>query len=244
MLPALVSAQPDRFALPSCTGPSLELANRSFFLLCYNSTLKVSLWAAHELRPEYSGGPAARPRLFRQDTELSGPIARNADYVGSGFSRGHLVPAEDLAWSDAAIRSTFLLSNAVPQAQAVNAGAWRRLEGAVRRIAASSDAVYVFTGPIFDNDAIERIGRGNIAVPSRTFKVLLVLIGGHKSMYAAILPNCTTGKESLSNFVTSVREVERQTGLDFFSGLEDIEEQTLELSVDQGWPVVFTATAR
>jgi len=33
----------------------------------------------------------------------------------------------------------------------VNAGAWAQLETAVRRLAAHSDAVYIFTGPIFDS---------------------------------------------------------------------------------------------
>ena len=47
-------------------------------------------------------------------------------------------------------------------------------------------------------------------------------------MYAAIMPNAAIGDEPLASFLTTVDEVERKTGLDFFSGLEDDEERSLE----------------
>jgi endonuclease G, mitochondrial len=168
-LPALF-AQADRFAAPACVGDGLELARRSLFVLCHSASLKVPVWTGHEIKPENLNGEAPRPKAFRQDTGLTGAFARNADYRGSGFSRGHLVPAEDFAWSPAGIRSTFLLSNAIPQRQPVNAGKWRQLENAVRTIAACADAVYVFSGPIFDGAEIEYIGAGMVAVPTHMFK--------------------------------------------------------------------------
>ena len=151
-----------------------------------------------------------------------------------------MVPAEDLAWSDAAIRSTFLLSNAVPQRQTVNGGKWRQLEAAVREIAAASDAVYIFSGPIFGGSELESIGAGEVAVPTHTFKVVLAVAGGRKTMCAAILPNGSTGRRPLNDFITTVEEVERRTGLDFFSALEDGEERRLEAT---RVPIGFTAEA-
>jgi endonuclease G len=237
LLPALLPAQPDRFALPACAGRGLELADRTFFVLCYDSAHKVPSWTGYELKPEQLHGEAARPRHFRQDSALSGPVARDADYRGSGFSRGHLVPAQDMAWSDAAIRSTFVLSNAVPQDQAVNAGKWRQLEEAVRKIAAHSDAVYVFSGPIFAKPEVEYVGSGRVAVPTHLFKVVLAIAGDRKTMLAAILPNATIDGALLDDFLTSVREVERQTGLDFFSALADEEEQRLESAGPEAGPL-------
>jgi endonuclease G, mitochondrial len=228
LLPALLFGQPDRFALPGCTGPEQELADRTFFVLCHDSLRKVPVWTGYEMTRERLRGAAVRPGRFRPDTALSGPIAIDADYRGSGFSRGHLVPAEDLAWSEASIRSTFLLSNAVPQRQSVNAGKWRQLENFVRSIAAGADLVYVFSGPIFADRETEYIGGGRVAVPTHLYKVVLALADGRKSMYAAIVPNAATGDEPLGSFTTTVREVERRTGLDFFSALEDEEERRLE----------------
>ncbi len=224
----LLLAQPGRFATPACSGDGLDLADRTFFVICHSSVLKVPLWTGHELKPDQLSGGAARLRHFRQDAALAGPVACDNDYRGSGFSRGHMVPAEDLAWSYASLRATFVLSNAVPQRQSVNAGGWRKLEAAVRQIAAHADAVYVFTGPIFASATTEFIGEGHVAVPSHTFKVALAIEGDRKVMYAAILPNGGTGVESLALFMTTVEEVERQTGLDFFSASDDEQERRLE----------------
>ena len=137
-------------------------------------------------------------------------------------------PAADFAWSEKSIRVTFLLSNAVPQRQTVNQGRWAQLETAVRRIVAASDVTYVFTGPIFESAEIERIGAGQVAVPTHTFKVILALQGTSKTMYAAIVPNAEAVLEPLNQFSVTVQEVERRTGFDFFSALEDSEEHELE----------------
>ena len=223
LTPALF-AQPARFGVPACPGSGHELSDRQFYLVCHDPVRKVPSWTAHELTPERLMGGAARHRYFRQDTG-----ARNADYRGSGYSRGHMVPAEDLAWSEEAVRSTYALSNVVPQTQSVNAGVWREIEIAVREIAARSDAVYIVTGPIFAGAGDETIGPGQVAVPTHTFKVVLALEGEQKSMYAAIVPNAPLGRRtSPADFTTTVEEVERLTGLDFFGALDQDEQRRLE----------------
>jgi endonuclease G, mitochondrial len=229
LIPALLVAQPNRFSSPECTGPERELADRSYFLLCYDSALRVPRWTAHELHAHQAeaGQRARRPSHFRSDEALVGAIARDADYRASGYSRGHMVPAGDLAWSEAAVRSTFVLSNAVPQRQSVNGGSWRRLETLVREVAACSDATYIVTGPLFSDPMIEQIGAG-VAVPTHTFKVVLTIAGEHKAMYAAIVPNALKLTMPLSSFMTTVAEVERLSGFDFFRDLADDEEHRLE----------------
>jgi endonuclease G len=227
VLPVLF-AQPDLFSTPACNGSDQELASRSYFLLCYSSSFKVPVWTAYELLPAQLGGSAPRPSRFRHDPGLTGPSALDADYRGSGFSRGHLVPAEDLAFSDASIQATFLLSNVAPQRQALNAGRWRQLENSVRAIAAGSDAVYVFTGPVFDSPEMAFIGASRVAVPTHFYKVILAVEGERKILYAAILPNAEQVKGEMNEFATTVDEVERRTGLDFFSALADSEEGALE----------------
>ncbi|MBI3208303.1 MAG: DNA/RNA non-specific endonuclease [Candidatus Solibacter usitatus] len=225
-LPVL-SAQPDRFSTPACTGPGRELAARSTFLICYDSNLRVPVWTGYELTRERIHGSARRPHGFQHDYGLSGVSAYDSDYRNSGYSRGHMAPAADFAWSDEAIRATFLLSNAVPQVQAVNQGAWSTIERAVRRIAATADAVYVFTGVLFEDEKQQRIGARQVAVPSHTYKVVLAIKGDSKTMYAAIVPNADVRGEAMENFMASVEEVECRTGFDFFSALADGERSLL-----------------
>ena len=224
----LLPAQQDRFGNPACFGMDQELADRTFFLLCHSSSHKVPLWVGYELKPEHLHRRAARPSHFRHDRELTGAGSVDNDYKHSGFSRGHMAPAGDFAWSDQSIRATFLLSNAVPQLQGVNAGVWSQLEAAVRRIAADSDAAYVFTGPIFDSGNTEVIGANHVAVPSHTYKVILSLQPDRIIMYAAIVPNIADVSEPLDFYATTVDEVERRTGFDFFPALEDTAELQLE----------------
>jgi endonuclease G len=160
---------------------------------------------------------------------LAGAGATDGDYRHSGFSRGHLAPAADFAWSDAALRTTFLLSNAVPQKLSANNGRWAAAERAVRSIARQADRVYVFSGTLFEGE-VEAIGSGKVAVLSHTYKVLLAVRGETKRMYAVIVPNQDGVRGSVNEFVVSVDEVERRAGLDFYRELEDREEVGLESS--------------
>lgn len=54
-------------------------------------------------------------------------------YAKSGYDKGHLVAAQDFAYSRTAMLATFDYINALPQAPALNRGAWKRLETKVRK---------------------------------------------------------------------------------------------------------------
>jgi len=233
-LPALY-AESLPFGLPACSGPHREFAGRSYFLLCYDSSRKVPVWVGYELTPARLVRVASRPSHFRRDRDLAGPAASDNDYLHSGYTHGHMAPAAGFSFSDQAIRQTFLLSNVIPQPRRVNCGLWAQLENTVRRIAADADSVVVFTGSIFESKQTEFIGDGRVAVPTHAFKVILVRKGDRKSMFAAIVPNTGQALAPLQQFTTTVDEVERRTGLDFFAALDDPEERRLESSL-RHWP--------
>ncbi len=223
-------AQPDRFGLPACSAPDQELAHRTAFVLCYDSALKTPIWTAYELKSENLTGAARRPKRFRHDYQLSGPSAYDSDYRNSGFSRGHMVPAADLAWNEEALQDSFLLSNVIPQDLSLNAGKWRQLETAVRKLAAASDSLIVFSGPVFC-EKVERIGINKVAVPCEIFKIVLATRGDRYAMFVAILPNGPNPSETLSEFASSVEEVQRRTGLKFFGDLPASIQQSLGSTV-------------
>ncbi len=223
-------AQPGRFGLPACSAPDRELAFRTAFVLCYSASLKVPLWTAYELKPEHLLATAPRPRHFRHDYGLGVSSAFDSDYRNSGLSRGHLVPAADVSWNEAALRDSFLLSNVVPQNLSLNAGKWRVLENAIRTLALSSDSLIVFSGPIFC-DIVERIGANEVAVPCEMFKVLLSIRGAELTMYAAILPNGPNPHQALNEFAATVEDVQRRTGLDFFHELPAGRQEKLESTI-------------
>ncbi|MBI4909227.1 MAG: DNA/RNA non-specific endonuclease [Acidobacteria bacterium] len=232
ILASALQAQPDRFGLPACSAPTEDLARRTAYVVCHNGDRKVATWTAYELTPDKLTMPAARrPKHFRQDAQLNS--ASNSDYRNSGYHRGHLVPAADAAWSDDAMRDSFLLSNAAPQIPAVNTGSWRRIENAIRRLAARSDAVVVITGTLFDCAEVERIGTGQVAVPSAMFKVVVAIQKGKPAMFAVVVPNQSTASLNPAQLAVTVREVERLTGLDFFPALNQDDQIALETAENQ-----------
>src|SRR6266496_6204698 len=92
-----LAAQPDRFGLPACSAPDQELAQRSAFVLCFSTTHKTQLWSAYELKPENLVHNSDRPKRFHHDAQLTTPSAHDSDYLNSSYSRGHMVPAEDMS---------------------------------------------------------------------------------------------------------------------------------------------------
>lgn len=215
LLLAPLSAQPDRFGLPACAGPTQEPAIKRAFIVCHGADTKTPLWTVYELSASRLAKPSSGRRArFRPDHSLSTPGATVEDYRNSGYSRGHLVPARDVGYDEQAFDESFLLSNAVPQNSEMNVSAWRRLENWVRKLAADADSVIVVTGAIFAEDA-QRVGAG-VAVPSGLYKVILVNEGSQSLLIAVIMPNAECRGCSLASFMVTVAEVELRTGLSFF----------------------------
>jgi endonuclease G len=93
-----------------------------------------------------------------------------ADYRGSGFDRGHNVPAGDMT-RERGMAQSFSLANMMPQARQNNQGIWaKRVEEATRMYAkrAAGD-LYVYTG---STGSLGSIGKSKVTVPAHLFKLV------------------------------------------------------------------------
>jgi endonuclease G len=144
-----------------------------------------------------------------------------------------MAPAEDFSRSKDAMKSTFILSNVVPQYQRVNGGRWAQLELIVRNLVRTAGRAYVFTGPLFEEDGVETMVDTEVGVPTHTFKVILT-VGPAETMkmYAVIMPNADGVTGTVNSFATTVRSVEDKTGFDFFSALSRAEQNRLEQATE------------
>ena len=172
---------------------------------------------------------ALRANRFRSDPEIPTGSATTADYRRSGYDRGHLAPAADMAFSVQTMADSFFMSNMSPQKPAFNRGIWKRLEEQVRQIAIREKAIYVVTGPILPKKKTVTIGANQVTVPTHYYKVIFDLTPPRK-MIGFILPNEGSDRP-LEDFAVTVDVVEKATGLDFFSALPKAVQERLESTI-------------
>ncbi len=221
-----------------------ELHTYAGYTLCYRESYEQSEWVAYSLtRSQLEHKVTGRTNDFRADTLISTGSAKPADYKGSGFDRGHLAPAADMAWSLKSAHDSFLMSNMSPQAPSFNRVIWKLLEEAVRNWAQQYGTIYVVTGPVLEKESNEyqSIGESEVAVPEYFYKALLVFIPVYAESNSAtgaieayrvqcaafIVPNKGSGKD-IYKFICSVDLAEERTGLDFFANLPDEVENLAE----------------
>ena len=221
-----------------------ELHTYAGYTLCYRESYEQSEWVAYSLtRSQLEHKVTGRTNDFRADTLISTGSAKPADYKGSGFDRGHLAPAADMAWSLKSAHDSFLMSNMSPQTPSFNRVIWKHLEEAVRNWAQQYGTIYVVTGPVLEKESNEYqlSGESEVAVPEYFYKALLVFIPVYAESNSAtgeieayrvqcaafIVPNKGSGKD-IYKFICSVDLAEERTGLDFFANLPDEVENLAE----------------
>ena len=233
IVPILVSAEgPSRYdnlAL-GIPGKADVIVDREAYAIGYSERHGQPLWVIYKLTAEeVKNKQVSRSGSFRSDPAIPTDSANPADYRRSGYDRGHLAPAADMAWSSRAMVESFFISNISPQVPAFNRGIWARLEAQVRIFAVAKRELYVVTGPILPETPTRTIGENHVTVPSRYYKVIYDLTPPRK-MIGFILPNAAS-RRPLREFAVTVDAVEAATGLDFFSLLPQVEQEALEAGV-------------
>lgn len=216
-----------------------QLIHHDYYSLSYSNEYEQAEWVAYELRRDELKLPnVKRERYFRKDELVQGGSAHHKDYLNSGFTRGHLAPAGDMAFNEEAMRQSFYMSNMSPQPKAFNNGVWKELEETVRDWAFDHDNLLIVSGPIFDQKNPQKIGRVGVAVPDRFFKIILDNQDPKREGIAFVIPN-QLSNQPLDDYVVSIDEVEAITNLDFFSDiLSENDEDKIESKVNKKhWPL-------
>ena len=236
-------------ATPSTENPSNYLMLKPQYALSYNRERNIPNWASWQLNQSWLGD-AKRQDDFRSDSTLptSWYRVRPLDYAKSGFDRGHVVSSEDRGKSDADNSATFLMTNMIPQAPDNNRVVWSQFEAACRALAKQGKDLYIVAGSSgFGGNGSNgdmTLLNNKIIVPAKIWKVVLVVdrLGvAPKDVtqkvsrtIALIVPNQQGVKSKpWKEYVTSVDEVEKLTGYNFFSNLPKEVQQIIEEKVDR-----------
>lgn len=164
---------------------------------------------------------------FTADKRIKNGSAQDEDYRKSGYDRGHLAPARDMAFSKETLQQSFLFSNISPQEPKFNRGKWSELEKFARDQALKRDYIIVITGPVFTDESIKTIGANNVTVPSLFFKALLFYSKKRVEAIGFVMPNEKL-KEELDTYACSIDSMEEIVSIDVFPALPDEVEEVVE----------------
>ena len=147
-------------------------------------------------------------KIHRTDVFVPDPLdARSTDlaifYLGSGYDRGHNMPAGDNQCSVVGMNECFYYSNMTPQHPVLNRGAWKDLEDLTRTLAVRNDSIKVYCGSMGE---IKKIGK--VSVPMFCWKV--VYIKSTNKVTAYMFRNDQNAVGDPSNFEVPLQELENK----------------------------------
>lgn len=155
--------------------------------------------------------PIKRSDKFAPDPLNVSATALDKDYAGSGYDRGHNMPAANNGCNGPqAMAECFYFSNMFPQTHRLNAGAWKTLEVQERDMAIAHDSIYVWIGSY---GVAKKIGAKKVVVPKYCWKVIYNY--STKEWSAYIFPNTTTVSGKPVDFRTTVADITAKSGFEF-----------------------------
>ena len=230
------------FGCPSGAPETNDFIVREIYTLSSNDETKFSDWVAYRLDASMVDGPTVSRNWKADPLIASAETLEPADYTGARAAldtdRGHQAPLASFRGTPHA-KDTNFLSNITPQDQDLNQGPWRILEEAVRDLA-RTQTCYVVTGPLYERDMPPLPEADEThKVPSGYWKIVAVGEPGKPASVKAVgffFDQTTPRSDDFKTHTKAIDEIEQKSGLDFFVGLPDGVEDTLESAVGN-WPL-------
>jgi len=165
-----------RDLFPNQQIPSTSQAGRDLcfddFAIYYSPIDKKPIYTVEKLNVEqFQALHPRRTNRFYEEARL--PFQERSlleDYRGSGYDRGHNVPAGDMT-RERGMAQSFSLANMMPQARQNNQGIWaKRVEEPTRMyVKRTQGDIFVFTGSVGQAGSI---GKSKVTVPSHLYKLV------------------------------------------------------------------------
>ena len=166
-------------------------------------------WVAYRVFAvdEYTTYPRRNYFLIDDRTENR---TSHSTYTNSGYDRGHMAPnfAIGTRFGQEAQRETFLMTNIVPQRPELNRIWWAKIERLIAvDYSETYDQVWVILGPVYEDTGnwIQRV----IKIPTGFFMMIMVEDTGKLKILTFLEGQDTEPAR------TTVRRVEKKTGLNF-----------------------------
>ena len=202
------------------------LIQRSQYAMDYNDTTHQANWVSWSYTSSDSGS-SGRQDTYRADTNLPAGFTQiGSSSFGTGLDRGHMCPSADRTATVADNDATFFMSNMIPQTSQNNQGLWATFETYCRSLASGGSEVLILCGP--GDFGTTTISNG-MKLPGSVWKVVVVAPSGTATapskvntacrVIAILTPNTATVGSSWASYITTVEQIEANTGFQFFSSL-------------------------
>ncbi|MDD5411145.1 MAG: DNA/RNA non-specific endonuclease [Methylobacter sp.] len=207
------------------------------FILGYSDLRGNPLWVEYALTAPIENTPSLkRPSRFETDGRSINRVSHDS-YKQSGYDRGHMAPnyAMSQLYGKEGQADSFLMTNITPQKSKLNQKVWQRLEEVeIKYFAKTFGKLWVVTGPVFSGKVERLTSDWTVEIPTAFYKIYMSEASPNKPSIALafLIPQTVNGKEPLAQFVTSIDNIEAQTGIDFFAELDDRVEAPLEAAID------------
>lgn len=227
---AFIGSDHRKIRTPLGTPSAPLIVDHLAYTLGYDPTIRSPLWVSYLLDSSKKRYRLERS-AFTFDPSIPEELQTGPDaYLRNPYDRGHLVSRMDISYGNTesemkeAQDQASYYTSVVPKADVTNRKSWLNVELFSRGLSEALGPIYVSAGPIYpdlqSNNARLTIGPDNTPVPLALFRVLLrKSSSGSWQSIGFIVPNdgsVATGPEA---YIVSVQDIEKQTGLKFFSDL-------------------------
>ncbi len=211
----------------------------------WNCELRAQYWSAFRWDKSNTLNNTSRSEAWANNPLIPADcISTQADYSGSGYTRGHILASQDRVNSLEANMQTFYFSNIHPQLYGFNTQVWLEMERRLRNIYNKNsfrDTLYVVKGGTISQGMYNIPQNMSIPVPKYFFMAILRQKSTDKSQngFAAMgfwIEHKANSDTELGKYAVSIDRLEELTGIDFFCNLpDDIEEQVESNYVPAVW---------
>lgn len=222
------------------------------YALAFDNATGNAKWVAWHLSKAWKG--EAKRQDFRPDNRLPKgfKVVTKNDYTASGFDRGHLCPSDDRDGSISDNEATFFMTNIIPQAPKCNQRVWKGLEDYCRDLIFDGKELYIIAGAYgvggtgSNGGLTKTIAKGKVTVPAKVWKVIVVLpigendltrVDANTRIIAVDMPNnqvVADKDKEWWDYLSTVDDIEKNTGLDLLSNLQIPLQKKLEARLDKG----------
>lgn len=216
----------------------------SEFASQFDPMLKTPIWTHEVLNGFDISNPLLTPQLSTISANELIPKTMQAsdqDYMNSEYVPAFMASTENMIRhepndkmairkikSEKYIKEAFLYTNTVPMNKSLKHNIWLPLDAKIRRLAIDLDKLYVISGPVYLAGATDGfLGESKVAIPTHFYKI--VTARNTFESIAYIIPNkplsslCPAKNCTADNFIVTIKEVERVSGLVFYTNLNKYE---------------------